>query len=453
MALVLRGGKKTEGPNPFLPFKLRENPFVAAPVANFAATDPRLRSIFSREVQKAALERIEGGWLGTKLFSERLRVGFLWAQSTDLTDKGMGKSAVLFNVIDRVNDHWGRNYFDDRKVAAIYVYAGTDWKEIGHICIDAMRRIEDIGIIDEVVRVLRYEVLVAQEHKAVTGFKSEDDLSRLLDEEYLSEHDVDMASLSEGVVRKLLDAGVTEPGFAQAVADLKYTDYLKMKRSDRQLTVPPKSHDWRLTKESFRLFFDQSMRVMAAGNFDACYLFVDDLENIVKNTKTNLRQFAAQLGGALFRDDVYSNTSGFLSIFLTTHAQAAQMLAKEWRECGYQTRAELHTHSENSVMITRLTTAGAEKMIAEYLQFFRLEKLEDPLFPFSKDAVHELTEKSQYHPAQLLRNCRKILLQAVEEKANTITKEFVTKVMELSLDTLETAEGAEGNPTFGGYED
>jgi hypothetical protein len=46
MAIALRGGKKTEATNPFLPFKLRDNPFVAAPVANFAATDPRLRKIF-----------------------------------------------------------------------------------------------------------------------------------------------------------------------------------------------------------------------------------------------------------------------------------------------------------------------------------------------------------------------------------------------------------------------
>ena len=155
------------------------------------------------------------------------------------------------------------------------------------------------------------------------------------------------------------------------------------------------------------------MRIMAAGKFDACYLFVDDVENIVKNGRTDLRQFAAQLGGALFRDDVYSNTAGFLSVFLTTHPQAAQMLAKEWRECGYQTRAELHTQSENSVMITRLTSTGAEKMIAEYLQFFRSEDMDDPLFPFSKEAVHALAEKSQYHPAECSA-IRRMLLQAVE---------------------------------------
>jgi hypothetical protein len=185
--------------------------------------------------------------------------------------------------------------------------------------------------------------------------------------------------------------------------------------------------------------------------FDACYLFVDDVENIVKNAKTDLRQFAAQLGGALFRDDVYSNTAGFLSVFLTTHAQAAQMLAKEWRECGYQTRAELHTQSENSVMITRLTSIGAEKVIAEYLQFFRSEAIDDPLFSFNKEAVHALAEKSQYHPAQLLRNCRKVLLQAVDDGIDNITKEFAMTVLESSVDALPTAGGPEAGSSFGGY--
>jgi hypothetical protein len=120
MVLDLRGGKKKQEPNPFAKFKLSENPFVSAPVANFGASDPRLRSIFSREAQKRAIEQIEARWVGTKSFTERLRVGFLWAQSTDLTDKGMGKSAVLFHVIDRINAGWGRNYFPDRKVAATH---------------------------------------------------------------------------------------------------------------------------------------------------------------------------------------------------------------------------------------------------------------------------------------------------------------------------------------------
>lgn len=453
MPIELRGGKKTETGNPFARFRLRDNPFVSAPVANFAASDPRLRKIFSREAQKAAIERIEAKWVGTKMFNERLRVGFLWAQSTDLTDKGMGKSAVLFHVIDRLNGGWGQAYFQDRKVAAIYVYAGTDWNQIGHICIDAMRRLEDVGIVDEVVKVLRYEVLSGQKHEAVANFESEADLVNLLDDEFLAEHDVDLAGMAEGVVRKLLDAGVTEPGLAQAVADRKYTDFLKAKRADRQLTVPPKAHDWRLTKESFRLFFDQSMRIMAAGKFDACFLFVDDVENIVKNGKTDLRQFTAQLGGSLFRDDFYSNTSGFVSVFLTTHSQAAQMLAKEWREAGYQTRAELHTQSENSVMITRLTSAGAEKVIEEYLQFYRSEQVADPLLPFTKDAVHVLAEKSSYHPAQLLRTCHKVLLRAVEEEVDVVSREFALTVLESAVDSAAVAGTPEPGADFGGYED
>jgi hypothetical protein len=100
---------------------------------------------------------------------------------------------------------------------------------------------KDIGIIDEVVRVLRYEVLLAIEHKSVTGFTSESELIRLLEEEIPVEQDVDMASLSE---KALLGSSWMPASRSrasrEAVADRKCTRFLKAKRSDRQLTVPPR---------------------------------------------------------------------------------------------------------------------------------------------------------------------------------------------------------------------
>lgn len=85
--------------------------------------------------------------------------------------------------------------------------------------------------------------------------------------------------------------------------------------------------------------------------------------------------------------------------------------------------------------LARLTAAGAEKMIAEYLQCFRSEHMDDPLFPFTKEAS------------------RKVLLQAVDDGSNAITKEFAMKVLDSSVDALPTAEGVEENSSFGGYED
>jgi hypothetical protein len=53
----------------------------------------------------------------------------------------------------------------------------------------------------------------------------------------------------------------------------------------------------------------------------------------------------------------------------------------------------------------------------------------------------------------MLRNCRKVLLQAVEDGIDIITKEFAMNVLESSVDALQTAEGSGADPSFGGYED
>jgi hypothetical protein len=103
-------------------------------------------------------------------------------------------------------------------------------------------------------------------------------------------------------------------------------------------------------------------------------------------------------------------------------------------------------------MITRLTENGAAKMIEEYLGFYRSEAAA-PLFPFAADAVQFLAEKSQYHPAQLLRNCHKVLLQAVEGETDTISKDFAVRVLEASVDTAALGGDVETNPSFGGFED
>ena len=57
--------------------------------------------------------------------------------------------------------------------------------------------------------------------------------------------------------------------------------------------------------------FYQSMRIMSAGRFDACFLFVDDVENTVKNDKTNLRKSQRNLAVRYFGTMYFSNTAGF----------------------------------------------------------------------------------------------------------------------------------------------
>lgn len=440
----LRGGRKRKEVERFAKFGLVDNPFIPNPVADYVAkqSDARRGAIFCVEAQQKAITDIERKWIGYPNFDDKLRIGFLWAESHELTDKGMGKTAVIFHILDKVNNNYGQDYFEDLKLCAIYIYPGTSWNRLGYICIDAMRRMEEEGLIDEVVGVLRYETLEESNPAILTSFSSVEDLKKLTDDQWLKDKFIDLATLNEKVAGKLISFNV-DPDLAYAVAERRFTAYLKSRRSDRQLTLPPKPWDWRLTRASIRLFFDQCMRILRAGRFDHCYLFVDDIENIVRNLRSRaLETFTRVLGGHLFRDNVFSNTGNMLSIFLTTHAKAGNALSSPWREAGYDSSARLHTTSPNSVSISRLSENGGIALIQTYLNHYRISEFEgDDLFPFNLDATKFLVEESKYHPRRIITNAFQIMSKAVNDSSvKEINYDFAKAFFEEEIEVEEPEE-------------
>jgi hypothetical protein len=442
-ALPFLRGKKEEKEKEvrkrFEKFGLTENPFPPNPFADYAAKerDARRGKIFCPESHIEPIIAIERKWIGFPNFEDKLRIGFLWAQSGELTDKGMGKSSIIFHIIDKVNQGFGINYFKDYKLCAIYVYAGTEWNKLGYVCIEAMRKLENEGILDEVVRILRYESLLEMNPDMASSIKTQEDLNKVLDDGWLSENGVDLAILGEKVNAKLIQEGV-EPDVAHAVSERRFIEYLKSFRSDRQLKLPPAPHDWRLTKLSVRLFFDQCMRVLRAGRFDHCYLFIDDVENIIKaleKSSRDLNEFARVLGGHLFRDDVFSNTGQMLSVFLTTHAKAADSLSGPWRDAGYDSSARLHTSSPNSVMVGPLTVEGGIAIVKTYLKHFRIPGYQgDALFPFDLESAQLLVEGSKFHPRFLLTNSFHLLVKAADDDSiKQISRDYVDSFLKSKI--------------------
>jgi len=449
---LLRGkreDKEEERRKRFEKFGLTENPFPPNPFADYAAKerDARRGKIFCPDSHVEPIKAIERKWIGFPNFDDKLRIGFLWAQSGELTDKGMGKSSIIFHILGKVNNGFGVEYFKDYKLCAIYVYAGTQWNKLGYVCIEAMRKLESEGILDEVVRILRYQSLIEMNSNLASSIKTQEDLNKVLDEKWLSENAVDLAVLGEKVNAKLTQEGV-EPDVANAISERRFTEYLKSFRSDRQLTLPPAPHDWRLTKLSVRLFFDQCMRVLRAGRFDHCYLFIDDVENVIKALEKSARdlgEFARVLGGHLFRDDVFSNTGQMLSVFLTTHAKAADSLSGPWRDAGYDSSARLHTSSPNSVMVGPLTVDGGIAMIKTYIKHYRTAGyVGDALFPFDLESAQLLVEGSKFHPRFLLSNAFHLMIKAADDdNIAKISKDYVDSFLKSKISIEGKEAGAE----------
>ncbi len=344
----------------YLKFSLVKNPFPNHPVATYRG---RKNTVFSPEIHSSVINKIEKNWIGAGNFSIKKRVGFLWAMSPGVSDKGMGKSAILFHIIEKINSNFGENYFDDRKVCAVYVYAGTDWAEPRLIFVDAMRRLFEEGIITEAINCIAVDI-IEERGTDVNPVLSNPDL--LFDDNWLSENALSVPLLQELISGRLVEFGIQEP-LAESISHGGFLEFLKNKRSDGSLRLPPAAHDWRLHKEAPFLFYDQTMRILAAGGFDHCYLFVDDIENIIRHTKMTrkkLDDMARLLGGGLFRNEQPSASffevdeieyGPMLSMFLTTHYKAADDLSSGWRDAGYDTFAPLSSASTNSVCVNSLT--------------------------------------------------------------------------------------------------
>lgn len=429
--------EKKEIESRYLKFQLINNPFPNIPVARYV---DRKRITFCSDVHTSIINQIERNWIGYPNFSMKKRIGFLWAMSPGVSDKGMGKSAILFHVIDKLNRNFGELYFDDRKICAVYVYAGTDWAEPRLILVDAMRRLFEEGVINEAINGIAIDII---EEKGIDIEQVLETPSLLFDDQWLGQNGLSVPLLQEFISARLVSFGVQEP-LAESAAHGNYLEYLKSKRSDRSLRLPPASHDWRLHKEAPFLFYDQTMRILAAGGFDHCYLFVDDIENVIRHTKMTrkkLDDMARLLGGGLFRNEHPSASTltvddveygPMLSMFLTTHYKAADDLSSGWRDAGYDTFAPLSSASQNSICVGSLKNEDCVNLTVSYLSSSRPPEFNgENLYPFEEEAVIAIGEHSSYHPRKLLNNLHIIIEAGVEDNGiDTLDKENAMALLE-----------------------
>jgi hypothetical protein len=131
-----------------------------------------------------------------------------------------------------------------------------------------------------------------------------------------------------------------------------------------------------------------------------------------------------------------------LSVFLTTHAKAANSLSNPWRDAGYDSSARLHTSSPNSVMVGPLTVDGGIAMIKTYLKHYRVPGYSgDDLFPFDHESAQLLVEDSKFHPRFLMSNAFHLIVKAADENSVTkITKDYVDSFLKSKIN-LQAKEG------------
>lgn len=270
----------------------------------------------------------------------------------------------------------------------------------------------------------------------------------LLNNDYLSQFDVDGEELGRRIIEDLVDCEVDET-VAEALSSDGLLEYLGTLRRDGHVRPYWLSRDTKGLGVAKHLLFDQLVRFLDKTGFPGTYLFVDDIENLTDQMSNKQSiEFAKELGLACLRPGRAAGDRRYFSAVLTTHQQAATKLARGWSEAGLQAVARLDPTAETSIRVPLPTEDGALEMMAAYIEKHRTGGPQvDRLHPFTEEAARTLVSgvRPPLHPRTFLQKAHFAVKQAADEKAERIERNDIDRLFAATgtVSALPTAAAAE----------
>jgi hypothetical protein len=374
-------------------YGLKDNPFPkGGAILKPESEDPRENgSIFSVNARAKEIKEFEEKFIGIKTsFDDRIRCGFLWADGDRTTGRGMGKTALAVYMKHKINDGYGKNYFDGRKK---FFCSYVSFKE-------------------------QLKSKVAFLYKEVFRSFIKDGL---------------FSHISSCVSKDtLVNAGVQED-FAEAVASNRVKDYLESS-SRYKLEEMSTAWDQKFLVKLPDLFLNQTVRCLKAADFKGGILVIDDIENLTdKSTRAEIENFIKDFGIAFFRAGNEASNSNFFTIILTTHQQSAQKISQAWTVAGLSASFPLVPGGHASLLTRKPDIEQCIDMINQYLKYYRDPSFTPPeeFYPFKRDAIETVIQECDFHPRRFLSRFGRIITEALSKDVKEITPEFVRTVPEV----------------------
>jgi hypothetical protein len=374
-------------------YGLKENPFPkGGAILKPESTDPRENgSIFSVNARAKEIREFEEKFIGTKTsFDDRIRCGFLWAEGDRTTGRGLGKTALAVYMKHKINDEYGKNYFNGKhKFFCSYISFQEQIKS-----------------------------KVAFLYKAAFSSFMKDGLFS---------HISSCASKDT-----LVKAGV-DPDFAEAVINNQVKDYLES-LSRYKLEEMLTAWDQEFLAKLPDLFLNQTVRCLKAAGFEGGILLIDDIENLTdRSTRAEIENFIKDFGIAFFRAGYEASNSKFFTIILTTHQQSAQKISQAWTVAGLSASFPLVPGGYASLLIPKPDMKQCIDIVNQYLNYYRDPSFTPPweFFPFTIEAIETVIRECDFHPRRFLSRFGRIITEALSKDIKEITKEFVRTVPEV----------------------
>lgn len=374
-------------------YGLKENPFPrGGAILKPESTDPRENgSIFSVNARAREIQEFEEKFIGTKTsFDDRYRCGFLWAEGDRVTGRGVGKTALAIYMRHRVNDGYGKNYFNGKeKFFCSYI----SFKE---------------------------------QIKSRVAFLYKEAFRSFMRDRIFSH-------VSSSVSKNdLVKAGVYED-FAEAVASEAVKDYLES-LSRYRLEEMSTAWDQRFLVKLPDLYLNQTVRSLRAAGFKGGVLVIDDIENLTdRSTRAEIETFIKDFGLAFFRTGNEASNTSFYTIILTTHLLSAQKISEAWTVAGLSPSFPLIAGGHASLLTRKPDIEQCIDIVKQHLEHFRDESfvLPEEFYPFKREAIETVVRECDFHPRRFLSRLSRIIIEALSKDVKEITSEFVKTVPEV----------------------
>jgi hypothetical protein len=376
-------------------YKLKENPFPkGGAIIKPESSDPRENgSIFSINARKKEIQEFEEKFIGVKtLFDDRLRCGLLWAEGDRISGRGMGKTALALYMKHRINDGYGKNFFEGKeKFFCSYISFNTQLKsKIAFLYKIAFRSL----IVDKILS--------------------------------------NVASCSTKT--DLVNAGVKDE-FAKAIVNNHVREYLES-LSRYSLEELSTAWDQKFLVKVPELFLDQTVKALKVAGFKGGFLVIDDLENLTdRSTRAEIETFIKDFGIAFFRAGYEASNSNFFTLILTTHEQSARKISEAWTVAGLSKSFPLAAKGHASILTRQPDMEQCVDIVSQYLNYYRdqTEELPTEFYPFTKDAIEKIITESDNHPRRFLSRFNGIISRALSKGVEIIDSNFVDTVPEIDV--------------------
>ena len=400
-------------------WNLESNPFPHEAIARLGGEDKRENgSLFDPNVLPAKVDEAAEKFVLGAAYSG-LRFGYLWSLGVGLEGdaRGFGKSSLMQYLVEFINEDFGRQVFlktgleeeDANEHPICAVLASFDManaRSLNAVFYEAARYACRFR------RGSESPTLAERLHERLVEKAGTDDTEQLIDFVKREQENLRGRTLGPPVLEflQLLCAGnVKQLGqFVDNVTPAKRT-------------------------RSGAIYLATLLIMIKAAGIKHVLMCCDQLEDFAATTTSRQKR---ALETERFRDYILElqPMCDMLSCVVTMHPRATQAIGTEWRLADLPSYD--HDREENRHRVVILKSLEdidrVRDLLSSYLRAFRTQNppADDPLHPFTREAVEALHGRSGGKPRDILRKANALIETGAEENWDVIDAEGAIRVLD-----------------------